>query len=147
MLHFRQAANASCCPLHLSSSSHFRALRMHIGLFSLPDFWILVRGHYNWELLPAFHTPLTSCFDILLFSLALSGRYIYAYIKYIYSVCVCKNMAHRKCSMTIWWRKKMVLLGQLKWVQTQSPDTERMSFPISYSSFLAHRGFLLKPRT
>lgn len=119
--HSTETRGPSCCPLDLSSSSHFRALNMHIWLFSLPDFRILLRGHYNWELLPAFHTPFTSYFDICLLSLALTRRYIYAYIKHIFCVCVCKNMAHRKCSMTIWWRKKMVLLGQLKWVQMQSP--------------------------
>lgn len=132
--HSAETRGPSCCPLDLSSSSRFRALHMHIGLSSLPDFRILVRGHYNWELWLAFHTPFTSCFDIWLFSLVLTGRYICAYIKYILCVRVCVRTWHIGSAP---WQsdegKKWYYWASWSEYRCKAPETERMLFP-----FLTH---------
>lgn len=131
--HSAETRGPSCCPLDLSSSSHFRALHMQIGLFSLPDCRIMLRGHYNWELLPAFHIPFTSYFDICLLSLALTGRYIYAYIKYIFCICVCKNMAQEVLHDNL-MKEKNGIIGPVE----VSTDAKPLKLRECYFPFLIH---------
>lgn len=138
----------SCRSLDMPGSSHFRPLHMLTGLFPLAYFRILVRSHQYWVVLPAHHTPFSSYFDILLFSLALTRRYIlaYTYIKNRYMcVCVCVWTWHIGSAQ---WPFKEWSHGIYCWASWMSTDVKALTLSKCYfSSFthsFAYRDFLSK---